>query len=104
MLNFLLYLNSLVFIAIIVPLVTLIWFLWKYRKQNGSTQKFRYIILWLTIAKLLYFFGELVCVYFIFKANLDFSVNIVLPILIGSIILASTNWYAFVALKKIQYN
>jgi len=102
LLNFLIYLNSFVFVLIVIPLFMLSAFLWQHRKENGATQNFRWVIMTVTASKLFYFLMELAAAYYILDTHLVFSLRIILPILLGSLVLMTVNWWAFYKVKVLM--
>jgi len=100
--QFLVYINAILFLILLLPVFALLIFLWSHRKENGPTQVFRYILMLLAAAKIIYFSGELFAVYFILHTKLVFPISIIIPILIGTSAVIVVNYYALYKIIKIR--
>lgn len=102
-LNLVVLVTATLFIAIIIPLLLLIDYLWKVRKINGATQKFRRVMFTLAFGKLFYFLMEILSAIMILRNGPEVPVSLILPILVGSLVLAVINWYALIAVRRISF-
>ena len=95
---------SIVFILTIVPLTTLIMFLYKQNKTEDKSEelgKLRNIILKVSIAKFLFLCGEVVSCIVLFSNGNNINISIISGMTILATLLCIANWWAFYGIKKI---
>lgn len=94
------YLLSLILLEI--PLFLLVHFLWKHRKENGPTQRLRYILLVGGSLKFLYFVNEIVLAIRSIIRQTNPASWVPITRIILAIALCTFNWYALITIKKIM--
>lgn len=100
----LLYLLLIAFILIEIPLLFLIVFLFRHRKEDGvdkELKSLRHIMLIVTTGKFLFILGEIVLVLSAIVAPLISRNTVVWVFSLSTLVLFTANWWGFFRIKRI---
>lgn len=100
--NLLIFLFTLDFLGVIIPLIALLKYLYSHRQKNGPTQEMRRILAIVSGAKLLFFITEVALTLSALLRNEVIGWAIVFTFLFASTVLAIANWYAWIKIVRIK--
>jgi hypothetical protein len=95
---------ALLFVMTLIPLGTLIVFLYRHRKytgENGDIDRLRAIIFRVSIAKFFFLSGEIVSCVALFSNGEHVNIGIIGGMSILTASLGIANWWAFYGIRKI---
>jgi len=100
----LLWLLGIEYAMILIPLIILTSFLVKHYKENGEISKLRKILIYVSIAKILYFIGNIWTVYISLTGGQTQTDCVIAVFAVTTTLLCLADWYALYIIYHIQHN